>query len=62
MSGVMIPWLWLLLVANSAFGIWGCLREDFNSKEFFPFGFFVLEGLVAIVWLVFLMLESVGAL
>lgn len=61
MSGVTIPWLWVLLAANVVFGVWGCL-DDFNEDDFFPFGFFVLEGAGLLLWLSYQVLESTGAL
>lgn len=61
MSGVTIPWLWLLLAANVAFGAWGCL-SDYDEKNYFPFGFFMLEGVMLLLWLAHQVLESVGAI
>ena len=53
-----IPWLWFLLAANVAFGFWGCFGDEKVKKDFFPAGFFFIEGMGAVIWLLICVAES----
>lgn len=51
-----LPLVYVLLVLNVVFGGWASFNREANQKDFFPFGFFCIEGLVllvnTIVWII----------